>query len=168
MGNGAGSPCDVNRNILNYQNFDEDEPYSPRGSCVYLNIYHLDDSWSDTNIMSQKIGLGGAFHAGVEIHGREWTYGKSGIECGEPRCHQVHVYHESICLGETGLTALDVDSVVRRMKSGWSGKDYHIFDYNCTTFADALTVELIGDHIPGWVGRLPQLASQAAALGFNV
>lgn len=166
MGSTAGSPmCSVDHDFLN-NNFEE--TWSPRGSQVYLNIYHLDESWSDTNVMSTSIGLGGAFHAGVEIHGREWTYGMSGIECGEPRSHQVHVYHDSICLGETSLTVRDVEALVRGMRSDWHGQDYHLFENNCTTFADAFSVELVGDHIPGWVGRLPQIASQAAALGFNV
>jgi hypothetical protein len=172
MGNNTGSPmCDVNRDFVDGDFEDASYPaesWSPRGSQVRLNIYHLDDSWADTNVMSQRFGLGGAFHAGIEIHGREWTYGVSGIECGEPRFHKVHVFHESIPLGKTSLPAGDVEALVRDMRSSWSGQDYHLFDNNCTNFADEFSVELVGNRIPPWVGRLPQIASQASALGFNI
>jgi hypothetical protein len=167
MGNNAGSPmCGADR----VNSFDDDdfETWSPRGSMVYLNIYHLDDSWSETNKVSNRFGLGGAFHAGIEVHGVEWTFGMNGIYHGEPRSHQVHVYHDSVPLGGTSMSAYEVEALIADMRSAWQGEDYHMFEHNCCNFADALSQEVVGGSIPQWVGRLPQIAAKATALGLNV
>lgn len=135
-----------------------------REQDVLLNIYHLDDNWKDANHVSKQLfGLGGAFHVGIEVAGREWTYGVAGITCAQPRSHQVHVYHESILLGETSLSPKQVQALIARMGRQWLGEDYNMLDKNCCSFADALSLSLVGDHIPQWVTRFPHLASKAAA-----
>lgn len=141
----------------------EDTQHFPQGSLVYLNVYHLSDDWLHSNQVSNQIfGIGGAFHAGIEVHGVEWTYGDEGISCNDPRTHQVHVYHESILLGETPWSANQVVDHVKRLQRFWQGEEYDVLEKNCCNFSDSLSQELVGEHIPAWVTRFPHIASKAA------
>jgi hypothetical protein len=137
---------------------------SSLGSPVTLNVYHLNDGWEQSNKISTNIfGIGGAFHAGVEVHGLEWTFGcEEGISCGLPRSQEVHVYHESILLGETPLSAQEVQQVIQEMRQSWIKQDYEMLENNCCNFAEALSQELVGEPIPAWVARFPTMISQAA------
>lgn len=135
-----------------------------KGAVVRLNVYHLNDSWCQSNHVSNQIfGIGGAFHAGIEVHGKEWSYGNEGITCSEPQSHQVHVFHESIPLGETDVTLDDVLWLIEELQIEWRGEDYNMLENNCCNFSDALSQELVGESIPAWVLRFPAIASQAAA-----
>ena len=51
-----------------------------------------------------------AFHGGVEVFGREWSFGVDGVQKGSPRWHDFHVYRETIRMGKTNL---DPEGVVR-------------------------------------------------------
>jgi len=134
------------------------------GAPVRLNVYHLNDSWRQSNqISNQLFGIGGAFHAGIEVHGFEWSYGDEGVTCSEPRTHQVHVFHESIPLGDTDLSCDDVLFLIEELQVEWRGEDYHLLENNCCNFSDALSQELVGESVPDWVLRFPAIASQAAA-----
>jgi len=135
-----------------------------QGVCVHLNVYHLNDNWQQSNqISKQLLGIGGAFHAGIEVHGVEWTYGGEGISCGDPRSHEVHVYHESILLGETNLSVMEVSDLINELGTEWQGDDHHMLEKNCCNFSDTLGHMLTGESIPEWVVRFPHIASQAAA-----
>jgi len=134
------------------------------GCQVFLNVYHLNDDWKQANTVSKQVfGIGGAFHAGIEVHGLEWSYGGDGISCGPSRTHQVHVYHESILLGETTLSMEDVQIVIQLLGRQWIGEEYDLFEHNCCNFSDALSWELVSDSIPNWVTRFPKMAARAAA-----
>lgn len=138
--------------------------YEAKGALVRLNVYHLNDSWCQSNqISSQFFGIGGAFHAGIEVHGLEWSYGDEGITCSEPRFHQVHVFHESIPMGETDLSNDEVIRLIDDLQDEWLGEDYNMLENNCCNFSDALSQELVGEPIPAWVLRFPAIASEAAA-----
>lgn len=133
-------------------------------ACVYLNVYHLDTTWQRTNKVSgQVLGIGGAYHAGVEVYGIEWTFGADGVDFGSPRSHPRHIYQESILMGETSFLPGDVEKIIERMSVEWRGDDYELLEHNCCSFADALCEELVGESIPSWVDRFPILASAAAA-----
>jgi hypothetical protein len=155
---------EVHEHNFAFTSHEESQDWIPFGRQVFLNIYHLDNNWTDANHVSKQVfGLGGAFHAGIEVHGCEWSYGGEGISCGEPRSHHVHVYNESIPLGESNLTVQRVHNLVANMASRWRGDDYNMLEKNCCNFADALSLQLVGYHVPQWVMRFPQLASKAAA-----
>ncbi|EUD72626.1 hypothetical protein YYG_02527 [Plasmodium vinckei petteri] len=69
-------------------------------SMVYLNIYDLDPVSKVVNSVVKSIGTG-AFHAGVEVYGFEYSFGyipggQTGVMKTQPRYHPYHVYRESI------------------------------------------------------------------------
>ncbi|SCM24544.1 PPPDE peptidase, putative [Plasmodium berghei] len=71
-------------------------------NMVYLNIYDLDNVSKVINSVAKPIGTG-AFHAGVEVYGYEYSFGyvsngKTGVMKSNPRYHPHHVYRESISM----------------------------------------------------------------------
>jgi hypothetical protein len=135
---------------------------------VFLNIYHLHSNWERTNqVAGQFLGLGGAFHAGVEIAGTEWTYGCEGVSENEPRRHPENIYAESIRIGETDLSSDDIANIVRKLQDVWRGEDYDMLRHNCCSFSRELCKELVGKPIPAWVDRLAHLASSTGLHQLN-
>jgi hypothetical protein len=138
-------------------------------SLVILNVYHLNDDWSQSNFFSSEVlGFGGAFHVGVEILGNEWTYGTGGVSCAEPRNHSIHVFNQSIVMGETDYSPEDISSIVRQMQEEWQGDDYDLLMHNCCSFAGALCLRLVGDSIPAWVDRLPSAVARLDSFGLEL
>ena len=132
-------------------------------ATVFLNIYDLNDEWLQSNHISKDIlNIGGAFHAGVEVHGKEWYFGQEGIECQAPRHHDVHVYRTSIPMGSTCYPEAEVTRFMTRvMSKQWNGNDYDMLERNCCNFAEALCRHLVGRAVPDWVTRFPRVASSA-------
>jgi hypothetical protein len=132
------------------------------GASEDLNVYHVNQRWCQTNRVSNDLfHIGGAFHAGVEVHQGEWSYGEDGIACDEPRSQSRHVFHESIYIGQTTLSALEVNCLIASLKREWHGEDYHLLERNCCSFADVLCQEIVGEPVPNWLTRFPELASVA-------
>jgi len=130
---------------------------------VFLNIYDLNEEWLQSNHISKDVlNIGGAFHAGVEVHGKEWYFGQEGIECQEPRQHEVHVYRSSIPMGNTCYPEHEVQRFMQKvMSKQWLGGDYDMLERNCCSFAEALCQYLVGRAVPNWVTRFPRMASSA-------
>jgi len=162
------SACSIGDGIAEYTADPDcvDTVEGVRGSIpVILNVYHLNEVWQQVNDKVSKgfFGIGGAFHAGIEVHGVEWSYGSDGILRGEPRTQEVHVFHRSIPIGLTDKSPEEVAILIQAMQSAWMPEDYDILDHNCCNFSDALCRELTDDPIPDWVLRFPQIAARAAA-----
>ncbi len=150
---------------------------------VYLNIYDL----SESNDLLLWCGLG-IFHSGIQVHGVEFAYGghdyeASGIFATSPkdapgpgtcvhhnttiRCikspthhsntHTV-VFRQSIMIGETGLSPEEVQMLVQTLGQTYKGNRYHLLQRNCNHFASDLSYQLCGQHAPGWVNRLANIA----------
>lgn len=132
-------------------------------ATVFLNIYDLNEEWLQSNHISKDVlNIGGAFHAGVEVHGKEWYFGQEGIECQEPRQHEVHVYRSSIPMGNTCYPEHEVQRFMHKvMSKQWLGGDYDMLERNCCSFAEALCQYLVGRAVPNWVTRFPRMASRA-------
>jgi len=103
--------------------------------------------------------LGGAFHVGVEVHGKEIFFGSEGVDTCEPKGANWHVFRQTVSMGRTPLSREQVGELVRQM--GWNGNDYDILRRNCCSFADELCEKLVGRGVPGWVDRFPQVAAAA-------
>lgn len=131
------------------------------GDTVYVNVYDLNEDCRTVNQIANDImQIGGAFHAGLEIHGREWSYGEGGVTCSKPRQHEVHVYRQSIVMGTTVKTEQQVKAYMQGVMSmRWTGDDYQLLNHNCCSFVDEALRDLTGRGLPGWVNRLARFAS---------
>ena len=133
------------------------------GSQVMLHVYELVEFVRVNKILaSELLPVGGALHAGVEVYGREWSYGgalgsrKTGIVCEVPRSNQKHRYRESISLGFTRLSKAEVALVLGDLVEAWLAEDYHWLHNNCLSFANEFCRKLGVGGIPAWIDRLPR------------
>jgi len=160
MGQGQCVPCPVEKpcNTRLLRNFADDEFEFADDSAVLLNIYDLNEEWLiSNNILQEVLDLGGAFHAGVEVYGREWTFGSTGVFDNRPRSHDVHVYRQTIVIGYTNYSPEEVEAILEdEYFARWAGTSYDLFSKNCCSFARALCKRLTGNSIPKWVDRLPR------------
>jgi len=114
----------------------------------------------------------GAYHSGIELHGREYAYGyndnedvNTGVwEC-EPRgAGEGFQYEKEIMMGTVSLTKEEALAIVRSMAREWKAKEYDLVMHNCNHFSDEMAAVLVGAHIPSWVNRL---ARMGASLGMG-
>mmetsp|Transcript_55843 Transcript_55843/g.125978 ORF Transcript_55843/g.125978 Transcript_55843/m.125978 type:complete len:234 (+) Transcript_55843:64-765(+) len=122
-------------------------------SPVLLHVYNCGKSLQLTAANSVLRVLGtGAFHCGVEVHDREWSFQSSGIFCCWPRLCSKHNYFESVVLGETMLTETAVLAIIRSFKeSDWTDDSYDLLEHNCCHFSDTLCRSLGVAGVPAWV-----------------
>eukprot|EP00928_Gymnodinium_smaydae_P000715 TRINITY_DN10278_c0_g1_i1.p1 TRINITY_DN10278_c0_g1~~TRINITY_DN10278_c0_g1_i1.p1 ORF type:complete len:611 (-),score=114.42 TRINITY_DN10278_c0_g1_i1:137-1969(-) len=127
-------------------------------SVVRLHVY---------NLFGGSIGIG-AFHAGVEIYGIEWSYGAScpddpvvsGIYPCIPTTCPIGTYKDSVDLGfASAHDAQNVWHLLQFMAIQWLAKDYHFLEHNCLHFCSELTAYLNVEPPPPWVTRLPRAAA---------
>mmetsp|Transcript_47523 Transcript_47523/g.87116 ORF Transcript_47523/g.87116 Transcript_47523/m.87116 type:complete len:406 (+) Transcript_47523:102-1319(+) len=138
------------------------------GSEVFLNIYDVsyDDKIHRLNsLLSHRLSplkLGGIFHAGVEVNGREWSFGNCGLGSGvaahEPQRHPHHNFRESVRMSCTQLSAEQVARVIEDLKGDYQGSSYSLIGRNCCHFADDMCCRLGVGSIPPWVHRFCRLA----------
>ena len=139
-----------------------------KGTPVILNIYDCSNSATvaTVNEYLKSMGKGGMFHAGIEVHGREYSFGGTrdphyrgtGIfTCPPKQCTQHH-YRESVYLGDCELSRVQVAMVMLKMELDWKARSYNLFRHNCCYFSKALAAELgVGD-LPEWVCALSENA----------
>lgn len=138
------------------------------GSEVFLNIYDVsyDDKIHRLNsLLSHRLSplkLGGIFHAGVEVNGREWSFGNCGLGSGvaahEPQKHPHHNFRESVRMPCTQLSPEQVSRVIKDLKAEYQGSSYSLIGRNCCHFADDMCCRLGVGSIPPWVHRFCRLA----------
>lgn len=112
-----------------------------------------------------KIGTG-AFHAGVEVYGREYSFGhrsdrSSGVVWTRPRGAEGHAFREAIDLGAVVLSKSQVARLVGRMADEWPGREYDLFRRNCCHFCEELCGHL-------GVARVPEYVFSLAAAGAKI
>lgn len=134
---------------------------------IWLNVYDLTKTigWMN-DVFLRKFQLG-LFHCGIEVYGKEYSFGphtirngmmvsedrtKSGIKKDAPRQRKLNVYRESVYMGQTRLTPIEVSAVVKKLGTEWRQETYHLTRRNCLTFAEAF-VKAIGSDLdfPSWV-----------------
>eukprot|EP00439_Symbiodinium_sp_Y106_P078516 s1339_g17.t1 len=132
------------------------------GREVLVHVYELVEFVRINQIFaSEMMPIGGALHAGVEVYGREWSYGgapgrRTGVVCEVPRTNRKHRYRETISLGTTRLSASEVALVIGDLIEKWLGEDYHWLHRNCLAFANEFCRKLGVGNIPAWIDRLPR------------
>lgn len=140
-----------------------------RNHQVWLHIYDLDAVIAKLNDYALRaMGLG-AYHCAVEVLGNEWFFAwgdssdfNSGVLFNEPKCHQIHVYKESINMGVSPLTEEEVKAVIRRQMEAWPANSYHIVRHNCVHFAEDLLQKLrVPQPFPTWVRGAPDAGNSS-------
>jgi len=131
---------------------------SLEGEPVWLHIYDVFGALERVNSVMKPVGTG-AFHAGVEVFGKEWSYGyaiqgNSGVYHCKPRCNDRHRYRESVAMGGTCMTEIEVASLIQEMRSAWVGVEYELLTKNCCHFSDALCRRLGVGPAPEWLMHL--------------
>lgn len=126
---------------------------------VMVHLYDVTGNFAirHVNCILSDIGTG-AFHAGVEICGEEWSYGYTeegtGVFCVPPRGSENHTYRQSLEMGETDMQPEDVQALIERLRETWIGRDYDLLRHNCCHFSDELCKELGVGPVPVWVTNL--------------
>lgn len=127
---------------------------------VLLHVYDVTGNSAVKSINSILSTIGtGAFHIGVEVYGREWSYGydesgDTGVFCCQPRGCDAHSYVKVLEMGETNLQENEVRAVIERLAAEWQGQDYDILRCNCCHFSDELCRQLGVGPVPRWVTSL--------------
>jgi len=109
---------------------------------IILNVYDL----SSSNSFLHSWGMG-AYHSGVELNGREYSYGKSdgrgsGIfEC-EPRLASGCTFRESIELGSIEASGMEILKCIDSLRARYQASEYDILLQNCNHFCDDLASTL--------------------------
>jgi len=124
-----------------------------RPEPVYLNVYDLTDG--PRGQLLYGFTQTGAYHAGVEAFGREYSFGAAaeGIYAVRPRRWNELRPYQTIAMGETNLSAKEFAKLIDRMQFQWLGSEYHVLSKNCCNFSRALLQELEAEPMPGWVDR---------------
>jgi len=138
-------------------------------NTVFVNIYNLGSDGlggmiNKISTMNDVAMVGGVFHAGIEVYGNEWTFGKtieevSGVWRTLPRMEMGHQYRATVPLGSTPLANVQVWELMRRLGKEWLGTSYDLLRRNCLSFSNTLCDELGVRRIPRWVDRAPRAAS---------
>lgn len=134
----------------------------PPWAEVAVVLYELRGA-SALNAVTEKIGLGGAYHLGIEVYWLEWSYG---LKSGGTGVHVVPigrspmgVFKERVSLGRTPLPPHEVFNILAHMRCEWRGQDYHLLRQNCGHFCTELARRL---HVPG---TIPKWATSLAEVG---
>jgi len=123
---------------------------------VTLNIYNLGTS-SEMVAMNQVLRvLGtGAFHCGVEVDGKEWSFESTGIFCCKPQLCEEHVFSETLPMGKVMLSDDNIRSILHRLEErGWREGNYNVLTRNCCHFCNAFCKYLGVGTIPDWITSL--------------
>lgn len=150
-------------------------PYEPLdtsslpGNFVLVNVYDIGDAEvfrkiNKVSTVSDKVLIGGIFHAGVEIFGLEWSFGfteedVTGVSYCVPRTHPQHTYRVTVKMGETEFRKTQVNALILKLMDTWRGCEYDLIHHNCLDYANDLCKELGVGRIPGWIDRFGRAAS---------
>jgi len=137
------------------------EVVAGRECAVTLHVY--DVKFRGAQLLNGVLNKSsGAFHTAVEVHGLEWSFGATlggdeeacGVFACAPMSARPHVYRESVPLGATSRSPVDVFNVLLRVAPFWRGCTYDVFRKNCNSFCIVLAGELGADPPPPWTHRL--------------
>jgi len=129
----------------------------PPHAEVALSVYQLNNAGA-LNAVTETVGLGGAYHVGLEVYWLEWSFGWNAHGSG---VHLVHVgasrqgtFKERIPLGRTPLLPCEVIALLAEMRRLWLGSEYDLLRRNCGHFCAELARKLRVQEVPAWVNSL--------------
>lgn len=122
-----------------------------------------------TRSVLNKMAKGhGAFHTGVEVYGREWSFGMTfderatGVTWNSPGANTDHHFRETLSMGYTKLSSSEVLKLIERMKVEWKGASYQLLTRNCHHFSDVFSQRLGVGAIPAWCNTLAGTGASTA------
>mmetsp|Transcript_27727 Transcript_27727/g.74069 ORF Transcript_27727/g.74069 Transcript_27727/m.74069 type:complete len:195 (+) Transcript_27727:99-683(+) len=130
-------------------------------SPVLLNIYDIEVS-CEVFVLNQALRqLGsGAFHCGVEVINREWSFQGTkpritGVFCSPPKKCDGYRFVESIPMGMSRFSEQEIIQLIKTLEAEWPGRSYSPTHRNCTYFSQKFC-ECLGVccHMPSWVMQL--------------
>eukprot|EP01060_Flectonema_neradi_P001981 TRINITY_DN11208_c0_g1_i1.p1 TRINITY_DN11208_c0_g1~~TRINITY_DN11208_c0_g1_i1.p1 ORF type:complete len:200 (+),score=39.89 TRINITY_DN11208_c0_g1_i1:52-600(+) len=135
---------------------------------VHLHVYDVSQQVA-TKYLNNVLSKGGvgAYHAGVEVYGEEWSFGftddpnDSGLFSCEPKGCSMHQYRESINMGQTTMSKHEVSQLLKSMEPEWKSGAYDLLSRNCCSFSNAFCNGL-------GVGNIPERLTRLAAAGSSV
>mmetsp|Transcript_48290 Transcript_48290/g.134850 ORF Transcript_48290/g.134850 Transcript_48290/m.134850 type:complete len:347 (+) Transcript_48290:79-1119(+) len=138
--------------------------YGPR---VFIRVYDLGRAalLRPHNIITRNYG---AFHTGVEVYGREWSFGmtlddyQSGILWNMPGRNMDHSFRETLAMGATQLSPVEVMQLIAEMSQEWKGGTYNLLTRNCHNFSDELCRRLGVGGLPSWLNDLAEAGAATA------
>eukprot|EP00927_Polykrikos_kofoidii_P026196 TRINITY_DN23369_c0_g1_i1.p1 TRINITY_DN23369_c0_g1~~TRINITY_DN23369_c0_g1_i1.p1 ORF type:complete len:463 (-),score=81.74 TRINITY_DN23369_c0_g1_i1:78-1334(-) len=147
-------------------------------NTVFLNVFDLASALSIPNaiLCNTVFSTIGAFHAAVEVYGEEWSFYRtpSSDSCGvcrsiHPRQHPVHVYRQSVNMGETTLREWEVRYLIRgNLAQKWPGGEYDLLHRNCIHFCDELLLSLGVGPVPPWVRGLHETGASVLRITWPI
>lgn len=148
--------------VMDVSSLDIYQKLSP--SAVLLNVYDLTEDYITANdIFQEALDIGGAFHAGVEVYGREFSFARDGIYASIPRVHEVHLWRMAIFIGFTEYTLDEINDIVDdELSESWPGSSYDLLSRNCCSFSRYFCDRIAHQCIPDWVDRLARIANTAS------
>lgn len=143
---------------------DPQKPTADRHAVVTLHVYDIGDGGGGSllNRILKPLGTG-AFHCGVEVHGREWSYSDindatsstmTGVFSCAPRRCLGHAYKQSIAMGKTSMSQREVIMLVKLMAREWLIGGYDLLRRNCCHFSNEFCIRMGVGTIPSWVTSL--------------
>eukprot|EP00656_Telonema_subtile_P039546 TRINITY_DN44647_c0_g1_i1.p1 TRINITY_DN44647_c0_g1~~TRINITY_DN44647_c0_g1_i1.p1 ORF type:complete len:226 (+),score=19.08 TRINITY_DN44647_c0_g1_i1:95-772(+) len=145
---------------------------------VRLNVYDVGSGHAlatANTAMRDLAGIGGVFHAGVEIDGREWAYGahdirdRTGVFWCPPRHCGGHLYRETIKLGKVPLARQDIERLLAPLQHAYDGPSYDLLERNCCHFAfDFAKVLGVQGEFPPWVNQLATTGTKVSGAMGNL
>jgi len=141
------------------------------GSKVLLHVYDVGQldklgrqEVKALNKVLRPLGSG-AFHCGIEVYGREWSFKAmhfgTGAYSSQPRSCGCHSFNDSLFMGTTSLSKTDVRTLMKVLEVEWPGRSYDSLRRNCCHFCNRLSECLGTGPIPAWITHL---ASAGAAI----
>lgn len=127
--------------------------------AVRLHIYDLSGNRvvEQANKIFRSLGTG-AFHAAVEVYGKEWSFGfcrsGTGVFSCPPKGCELHHYSESLHMGVTNVSRDSFEGLIEKLVKKWRGRDYDLLYKNCCHFCEELCSALRVDPLPDWVNNL--------------
>mmetsp|Transcript_35849 Transcript_35849/g.107088 ORF Transcript_35849/g.107088 Transcript_35849/m.107088 type:complete len:265 (-) Transcript_35849:121-915(-) len=128
---------------------------------VLLHIYDLStdpDIVAINRVLRSVLGTG-AFHCGVEVYMKEWSFRKTRVGTGvfwelPQRCPGAS-YCDSIFMGHTFMSEREVHELLQAMSADWLGSRYDVLKRNCCHFSAELCRHLgAGEVFPEWILNL--------------
>jgi len=138
---------------------EEEENLVNRGAHVYVNIY---DVAMILNSTFRRFGIG-VYHTSVQIYNREYSYAghrgaTTGVRVTNPRDSswiQDTLYFDTIYMGRSPLSPLEVSRVYRSLRNEYRGHSYSPMLFNCNDFTRGFLLRVgIRRPLPTFVSRV--------------